>query len=368
MNPIISNISEDGDVYKFTLSGINVSLVNAIRRTILSDIPTMAFDTELIPDQQNCEIIINNGRLHNEILKHRLSCIPIHMKDLSVLPKNYVMELDMINNTDNMIYVTTEDFKIKNKETNNYLTKEATREIFPPSVKTNMFIDFARLRPRMGPTIPGEQIKLTAEFSVKTAKDNSMYNVVSKCSYGNTVDLVKAKTIWEDKEQQLRSEESTNDEINFQKKNFYLLDSQRSYVNDSFDFVIQTIGVYENQEIIKKACVILQNKFVELMQNIDSDTIPILKSETTMDNCYDIILENEDYTMGKSLEFILYNNYYNNEKILSFCGFKKFHPHNDDSTLRIAFNKPADKHMVSQYLKKAASSNRDIFKMIYGLF
>ena len=368
MNPIISNISEDGDVYKFTLSGINVSLVNAIRRTILSDIPTMAFDTELIPDQQNCEIIINNGRLHNEILKHRLSCIPIHMKDLSVLPKNYVMELDMINNTDNMIYVTTEDFKIKNKETNNYLTKEATREIFPPSVKTNMFIDFARLRPRMGPTIPGEQIKLTAEFSVKTAKDNSMYNVVSKCSYGNTVDLVKAKTIWEDKEQQLRSEESTNDEINFQKKNFYLLDSQRSYVNDSFDFVIQTIGVYENQEIIKKACVILQNKFVELMQNIDSDTIPILKSETTMDNCYDIILENEDYTMGKSLEFILYNNYYNNEKILSFCGFKKFHPHNDDSTLRIAFNKPADKHMVSQYLKNAASSNRDIFKMIYGLF
>ena len=368
MNPIISNISEDGDVYKFTLSGINVSLVNAIRRTILSDIPTMAFDTELMPDQQNCEILINTGRLHNEILKHRLSCIPIHMKDLSVLPKNYVMELDMINNTDNMIYITTEDFKIKNKETNNYLTKEATREIFPPSVKTNMFIDFARLRPRMGPTIPGEQIKLTSEFSVKTAKDNSMYNIVSKCSYGNTVDLVKAKTIWEDKEQQLRSEESTNDEINFQKKNFYLLDSQRSYVNDSFDFVIQTVGVYENQEIIKKACVILQNKFVELIQNIDSDTIPILKSETTMDNSYDIILENEDYTMGKSLEFILYNNYYNNEKILSFCGFKKFHPHNDDSTLRIAFNNPADKHMVSQYLKNAASSARDIFKMIYGLF
>tara|TARA_Y100000361_G_C11161886_1_gene348034 strand:+ start:3307 stop:4413 length:1107 start_codon:yes stop_codon:yes gene_type:complete len=368
MNPIISNISEDGDVYKFTLSGINVSLVNAIRRTVLSDIPTMAFDTELIPDQQNCEILINTGRLHNEILKHRLSCIPIHMKDLSVLPKNYIMELDMINNTDNMIYVTTEDFKIKNKETNNYLTKEATREIFPASVKTNMFIDFARLRPRMGPTIPGEQIKLTAEFSVKTAKENSMYNVVSKCSYGNTVDLVKAKTIWEDKEQQLRSEESTNDEINFQKKNFYLLDSQRSYVNDSFDFVIQTVGVYENQEIIKKACVILQNKFVELMQNIDSDAIPILKSETTMDNCYDIILENEDYTMGKSLEFILYNNYYNNEKILSFCGFKKFHPHNDDSTLRIAFNNPADKHMVSQYLKNAASSARDIFKMVYGLF
>ena len=48
MNPTVSNISEDGDVYKFTLSGINISLANAIRRTILSDIPTLSFDAENI--------------------------------------------------------------------------------------------------------------------------------------------------------------------------------------------------------------------------------------------------------------------------------------------------------------------------------
>lgn len=365
MNPTISNISEDGDLYKFTLSNINVSLANAIRRTVLSDIPVLGFDAE---NKEECQIEKNTGRLHNEILKHRLTCIPIHMNELDVLPGNYVMELDMKNETDNLIYITTEDFKIKNKTNDNYLTKEETRKIFPPSIKTNMFIDFARLRPKIGPTIPGEQIKLTCDFSVKTAKDNSTYNVVSKCAYGNTIDAVKAKTIWEDVEQKMRAEESTNDEISFQKKNYYLLDAQRSYVKDSFDFVIQTVGVYENRDVVKKACVVLQNKLVELVQSIDSDIVPITISESTMDNCYDFILENEDYTLGKALEYILYEKYYNGEKVLTYCGFKKFHPHNDDSTLRIAFSQPADKRMVGQYIKNAAIDAKDIFKTVHGLF
>ncbi len=238
MNPTVSNISEDGDVYKFTLSGINVSLANAIRRTVLSDIPTLAFDAE---NKEYCQIETNTGRLHNEILKHRLSCIPIHMNELDVLPGNYVMELDKCNDGDNMIYVTTEDFKIKNKTTNNYLTTEETRNIFPSSPRTNMFIDFARLRPKIGPTIPGEHIKLNCEFVVRTSKDSNTYNVVSKCAYGNTIDAVKAKEVWEGIESKMRAEESTSTEIAFQKKNYYLLDAQRSYLNDSFDYVIQTV-------------------------------------------------------------------------------------------------------------------------------
>lgn len=365
MNPTVSNISEDGDVYKFTLSDINLSLANAIRRTVLSDIPTLAFDAE---NKEQCQVEKNTGRLHNEILKHRLTCIPIHMNELDVLPGNYIMELDMSNDTDNMIYITTEHFKIKNKTSGNYLTEEETHKIFPPSVKTNMFIDFARLRPKIGPTIPGEHIKLTCEFAVRTAKDNSTYNVVSKCAYGNTIDAVKAKNVWEGIESKMRSEESTNDEISFQKKNYYLLDAQRSFLKDSFDFVIQTVGVYSNKDIIKKACVVLQNKLVELIQNIDSDIVPIKMSETTVDNSYDIVLENEDYTIGKALEYILYEKYYNGEKILTYCGFKKYHPHDADSIIRIAFAQSADKRMVGQYIKEAAVAAKDVFKKVHGLF
>lgn len=365
MNPTIASISETNDVYKFTLSGLNVSLANAIRRTILSDIPTVVFDAD---DSEQCIIHNNTCRLHNEILKHRLSCIPIHVNELELLPGNYIMELDITNDTDNMIIVTSEDFKIKNKTSNNYLTKDETRKIFPASPSTNMFIDFARLRPKIGSSIHGEQIKLSCEFTIRTAKDNSTFNIVSKCAYGNTIDAVKAKDNWKHVEDRLKSEDATRDEIEFQKKNYYLLDAQRSFTEDSFDFVIQTIGVYENKDIVKKACIALQNKLVEFVQNVESNLIPINISETTMDNCYDIILENEDYTLGKTLEYILYEKYYKGEKLLTYCGFKKFHPHDEDSTLRLAFSQTIDKHMVGQYMKNVAVDAKDIFKKIHGLF
>ena len=96
------------------------------------------------------------------------------------------MELDLQNETDSVIIVSTEHFRIRNKTNNNYLTKEETHKIFPACAKTNMFIDFARLRPKIGDTIPGEKLKITCEFSVHTAKDDSMFNCRSINLFCNT--------------------------------------------------------------------------------------------------------------------------------------------------------------------------------------
>jgi DNA-directed RNA polymerase alpha subunit/DNA-directed RNA polymerase subunit L len=367
MNPSISQVSEDGDLLGFTLSGINLCFANALRRTILSDIPCVVIHTETYETNQ-CNITKNTGRLHNEILKHRLSCIPIHTSDLVDFPNKYVLELNVKNDTENIMYVTTEHFRIKNKENGNYLTKDETIKIFPPNIMTSSFIDFARLRPAISDSIPGEELSLTANFSLSTAKTNSMYNVVSKCSYGNTPDQTKIMEAWETQESKLKSEGSSQTDIEFQKKNFYLLDAQRQFIPDSFDFVLQTIGVYENKDLVKKGCAVLQNKFIDMIQAIDSDIMPIFNSETTMDYCFDVILENEDYTIGKVLEYIIYEKHYQGDKTLSFCGFKKFHPHNADSTLRIAFEKSSDKNSVKFYLREAAIDAQDLFRRIYEMF
>lgn len=367
MNPSIHNIGQDGDTYKFTLSGLNVSLANALRRTILSDIPINAIYTQTYEDNE-CNIEINTTRLHNEILKQRLSCIPVHIKELDLLPGNYILELDMKNETDSMIIITTEDFRIKNKTNDNYLTKDETRRIFPPCPKTNMFIDFARLRPSMGSTVRGEQIKLTAEFSVRSAKESSMFNVVSTCAYGNTIDKTKAETIWQEHENKLSSEQMTKQDIELHKKNFYLLDAQRQFVEDSFDFSIQSVGVYDNKEIVKMACIVLLEKLSNFSVAIDSDIVPIKLSETTMDHSYDIVLENEDYTMGKMFEFVLYQQYFIDEKVMSFCGFKKFHPHDDESIIRVAYKKNIDKNMVRTHLKAACVKSIEVFDKLSKMF
>lgn len=367
MNPSISKISEENGVYKFTLSGLNVSLANALRRTILSDISTLVFYTETYNDNK-CNILVNTSRFHNEIVKQRLSCIPIHMKELDILPDKYILEVDVKNDSDSIIYVTTEHFRIRNKTNDNYLTEAETRRIFPPCPSTNYFIDFVRLRPRIGDSIPGEQLKLTCEFSVSNAKVNSMFNVVSKCTYSNTIDKDAVEHSWESVNSKLIEENMPEHEIEFQKKNFKILDAQRIFIPDSFDFTIQTLGIYENREIVKIACNILKNKLNGIIDAINSDMLLISRSDNTIEHCYDITLENEDYTIGKVLEYILYEKFYVTEKILSYCGFKKMHPHDSDSIIRVAYFENLDKNMVREHMRVACNDAIEVFGNINKMF
>jgi DNA-directed RNA polymerase subunit L len=182
------------------------------------------------------------------------------------------------------------------------------------------------------------------------------------------VDVAKKDEKWEQYEDKMRSENNTKEEIEFQKKNFYLLDAQRYFIADSFDFVLQTLGIYTNKELVQKACVILQNKFVELVSDIDNDILPINISETTMEHCYDVILENEDYTVGKVLEYLLYEQFYMKEKIFTFCGFKKLHPHNSDSVIRIAYIKQADKNTVRNNLRGVCIDAIEFYKKLHKMF
>lgn len=370
MNPVLIKASEHHDLYSFTLAGLNVSLANALRRTILNDIPTIVLGTDIYQDD-SCKIEINTGRLHNELVKQRLSCIPVHIvddKEISSFPNDYVLVVDAKNDSDTMTILTTEDFKIKQKNGDKMMSKDEVRNIFPPDPITNDYIDFVRLRPKIGDSIPGEQLKLTCEFTIGTAKQNGSYNVVSKCTYGNTVDTDKADDAWTLIQQKLAEEDTLKNEIEFQKRNFYLLDAQRYFVPDSFDFQIQSIGVFDNRRLIKKACNILRTKLLDMHRNLESDIIPIKTSLTTVENSYDVILVDEDYTLGKVLEYIMYEKYYNKEQILTFCGFKKFHPHDTDSTVRIAYKEPVEKNLLKQHLRDACIMGAEVFEKIFGMF
>lgn len=366
MNPTYSNPSEKNGVFKFTLADINVSLANALRRTVLNDIPTIVFDAEVY-DEQKCKIHANTSRFHNEIIKHRLANIPIHSKDFKMLEK-HIMELNVENTSESMLMVTTEDFKIKEKESGQYLPEGKVREIFPKDEITQYYIDVIRLRPKIGDSIAGEKIHLTCEFSFKSANDSSTFAAVSKCSYGNTPNMEKVNSVWEKIEENLRAESMTSEDIKFEKRNYELLDAQRQFVENSFDFVIQSIGVYENRELMRMACKILHNKLVKLIQAIDDDVVPVTLSETTVENSYDIVLENEDYTIGKVLEYLLYEQYYVDEKLLSFCGFKKFHPHDTESRIRLAYISKTDKNLIRQHLRIVCIKAQEIFEKVKKMF
>lgn len=363
MNPRVESksITEEGNTLKFTLSNINVSLANALRRTILSDVPTVVFKTT--PYEENkANIITNTSRFNNEIIKQRLGCIPIHITDLKMPLNNYLMEVKVENSTDTMRFVTTEDFKIKNITTDEYLSEKDTQNIFPPCNTTGYYIDFLRLRPRISDEIPGEAIHLTCEFSISNAKENGMYNVVSTCSYGCTTDDVEMEIKLGKKMNEWKNQGLKPNEIKFEADNWKLLDGLRIIKNDSFDFIIESIGVFSNQDIIKMSCDIIIEKLQKISNNIEYAKIET--SENTMDNCYDFILQNEDYTIGKIIEFILYNKYFEESPILSYCGFKKMHPHDVDSIIRVAYKEPTEKSAIQGHIINSIEIAINIFTKI----
>ena len=346
--PIIASLTDHDGTLNFTVKGINVSLANAVRRTILADIPTYCFRT--LPHAENrVQITANTTRLNNEIIKQRMGCIPIHIKANDPDFENFNIEdyrvvLDVQNTGTANEYVTTKDFRMTNVKTGKELSESVVRRIFPPDAITGGYILIARLMPRLTQFVEGERLALTAEIGVGTARMDGMYNVVSTCAYCSTPHVEEADKVWAERAKILERDGNDAAAIAFEKKNWFAMEAQRHTHPDSFDYVIESVGVYSNVEILTKACLLLIEKCKKMISDIEnaSGDVDVAPSDTTLSNGYDVTLQNEDYTLGKCIEYFLHTTHYMGSRTLSFCGFRKNHPHDTHSMIRMAFRAPTD--------------------------
>ncbi len=340
ITPVVENsIQNKQGVLEFTIKNVNVSIVNGLRRTLLTNIPASVIDSK------QSEFYTNTGRLHNEILKQRLDCIPVHIKDTSVL-SDLLLEVDMVNDTDMLMYLTTRDFKIKNISTDTYLTDEAVEQIFPPNKLTKSFVLFSRLRPKISNDIPGEKLHFTARFKEGTAKESGAYNVVSISAYANSPDKSRQAEQWDQIEENLQERGVNQKDIDYERKNWYTLGAKRIYLNDSFDFKCQSVGVYTNLELIHLACDKIKEQLQDVHDKCSSQIYDINMRSTAMKNSADFILQGYDYTIGKIIEYVLHEEYYKGKEgsvsPLSYVGFIKNHPHDEHSIIRFAFKEEDD--------------------------
>ena len=366
MNPQIQITGEDDNQLKFTISGVNASIVNGVRRILLADIPTIVFKT--FPYSENkCHVTTNTSRFNNEILKQRLSCVPIHITDMSIPLDQYKVHCKVKNDSDMTLYVTTEDFRIINTSNDKEIAKSERDKIFPKNKVTGQYIDFCRLRPRLADNLDGEELEFTCTMEIATQSENSMYNVVSKAAYGNSLDPQMANDAWNDKESQLKSSGVSGSDLDDAKTDWYLLEAQRYFKKDSFDFIVESVGVWENRALIKNACEQMNIKLLHINKLLEDGELKVSESVNTIDNSYDITLENEDYTVGKVLELILYTLHYNGDNTLSYCGFKKFHPHDTHSIIRMAFKSVTGEDLkiyIAEYLRNAIIKGVEIYRQI----
>jgi DNA-directed RNA polymerase subunit L len=368
---IVSKTDERGEL-RFTIDHINVSLANGLRRTILSDIPTLVFRTTPHAESKS-SITVNTSRIHNQILNQRLSCIPIHVSDTTFNYGEYAVEINVIADGSEIRYVTTKDFKLKNKTTGKYLTDVKVHEIFPPNPITGDFIEFARLLPKMTEYGEGEQLTMTCDLDIGTAREDGAFNVVSTCAYQMTMDAAKVDEAWRVKEAELIKEGIAtlgSEEMKAQRKNWALLDAQRQTKEDSFDFVVETVGVFTNEEIVSKAAQIMINKCTKFIRDIESGENHIIPTVSTIQNGFDIELKGEDYTLGKVIEFFLHDKHYAEDQTVTYCAFRKIHPHNPDSMIRVGFAETVgvDEGIVAEYVTTCARDAITVFEHIRDQF
>jgi len=369
MNPSVSKVDNSNRVLSFTLSGVNVSLANAIRRIIISEIPTVVFRTT--PYEKNrVSIETNSTRMNNEILKQRISCIPIYITDEMEFPiEDYMVEVDKKNETDNIQYVTTKDFRIKNIKTGAYVDEKQRDQIFPPDTLTGDYIELARLRPKVSEN-GVEQLKLTATFDYGTAKEDGAFNVTSTCSYAAAQDSSeKVRSKWNEKAAAMEKEGSTKDEIKMAEKDWYLLEAKRIIKDDEFNFIVESVGPFNNMDIVYKSTQIMIKKLEKLKTDLEKKgSAMIKKSSSTITNCYDVILEGEDYTLGKAIEYFIYNKNYSGDKSVLYCGFIKPHPHIPISIIRVGFANETNETTVATMLSSAADDATVVYDKISKSF
>jgi len=82
-----------------------------------------------------------------------------------------------------------------------------------------------------------------------------------------------------------------------------------------------------------------------------------------LENSFDIILVDDDYTIGKIIEYFLYAKFYETN-ILTFCGFKKYHPHDPNSTIRVAYKDAVEKSSIKGHLKECIDSAKQVYSRI----
>lgn len=311
---IISDVSET-DKLRFTLFA-NISIANGLRRTMITHIPVIAMRG--FPNSEcNIDIKINRTYLNNEIIKHRLSCVPVYIKpDQSY--DTLKIELHVHNTTNKPIYATTEHIHIFDTKTKKYLDKSVTQKIFPKDPYTGMFIDLVCLQPNIINLKQGEEIKLSATLSKVTAEDDSVFNVTSTCSYGYTPD---SKSINE----AIKTVEN--------KEEWRIQNIERYYIKNSFNFVIESASIYKNKEIVSLGCDILCEKILKCIEKLAENSESITEALHIADNCFIIYLKDDDQTVGRILEHGIFNKFFPNE--IHFCGYQKIHPMYKNSTIQL---------------------------------
>lgn len=348
-NSIIFDIKGDKE------NGLNKSIVNSIRRVILSSIPTVGFRTEM--DNTDIKIIKNTTSLHNEFLLHRISMIPLYI-DPSTYKRNYLFKLTVENDSTKPITkITCNDFEIfpikedvipedDNIDLKNYLLDKPLSD----KEKKNIFRPFQDkhycliTELKSSKSSMKEELELYGVPRISYAYENAKWQSASCSSYSFKKDEDLFQKILNEKI--LIDKISEEDKYNYSKA-LYLSESERYFHRDKnaqpywYEFKLDSTHYLSSKQLFIQA----NDLLIEQLDLFKKD----LPKLTTQDNSrftlekdsniYKITIHGLDDTIGNILQTYISDDIINQDtSTFLVCGYKRTHPLEEIVQFNISLN------------------------------
>lgn len=296
---VIANIKTANRGFEFSceFKKFPVAFVNALRRIVLADIPTVVLSDVVI--------IENTSQLPHEMVRHRVEMLPVNvLPDNSDAIKNGKVELHIAKAT-TATELTTDDFAVKDGAA---LMKD--RDIDEP-------ILFLRLR-------VGEAIHIRASLSVATAPVKQVCNVRSQWHIDDEIAKVERKK-WVDATSAAGADPRQFD--NFEILKCYSRDANGR--PDWIDFSLESVGVMAAKDIFRIGVGILRRKIDEYMKEAVENIKRVGTSNAVAE--YEINIEQGGHTIGALVQAVIYS-----DLNVSFVSYDIPHPLKNDMKIRFA--------------------------------
>lgn len=401
---------EEGEL-RFVLSGdddygFDKSLVNAIRRTLLTDIPSVGFKLTQTGENNDLIMVTNNTSLHNEMLSHRISYMPLYldpinymrnhlfeckvkldgkepfkfitMNDLNIYPLNPGLSEQYEKMIDDSYDLSPEDEKIvrdklsktdlENYDLNKPLSQKEKDKIFQPFEfrGNNHYCLITELK-QTHTEDSHQELHFYGTPSVGYGYEDAKFQGVSQSTYSFKIDDKMVENVLRER---IKIEDIDKDDIETYSRKFMLRESERYFHRDNtdqpniYDFSIKSCHYYDSSRILKVAvqtlidkCVNFKLQMIEYLKDSDS----IVSVEEKRENIYHIEVENESHTLGNLYQSHMMRYSINDKSLIHLLGYKKPHPLEDKILFIVALN-PSHKLIVGDEISKV----NNMFNVLIG--
>ena len=352
--------SESPKSLKFELHYANLEVANALRRVILAEVPTIApkYDQYNLENPLLNDVFIkkNTTVLHDQIMGHRISMLPIHMGRDAITSHerdDFKFVLNVTNEGSVPMNVTTKDIVVFDRD-GSPLNDMQRDLLFPPDAVTLDHPIIARLKPN------GDTFNCEFYGRRGVARDNARWCAASTCAFQNVVDDSLALRDLEQKIAAMKNGEETDI-----REQHHSIDRHRCFKVDPMGdpaeiaFHIESECGMTSAEIVISAFDVIIGKLVDFPNKIKID-----KSHPEDPSFFMVTLSDEDHSMGNMYQAMCYRLFPD----IEYIGYYMPHPLERNIVLKIKLGKDSGEKELEEFLVRSRQDIEDHVRNIRNLF